>query len=387
MNRRDTNEPQPIVIVRRRRMEEDGHHGGAWKIAFADFMTAMMALFLVLWLVNASDADTRKAVASYFNPVKLVDRERSRKGLATPGAPIEEGDEPANAEAETADETEARSDASAAQASAVQASAAEEGAAVDGARFLSAPDPVLDAREEAALSRERLRLAAVAAVAAGTAPIETSLAAELRPDDPFAVDLGGPAEASKAEAGEAEPEARLEQMPEDKPEQKVDPDAKPVPEPKPDDASKGLENELRAAIEAVLPLDEALAGAVEAVPMPGGTLIRLMEGAGFAMFDSGSPVPSGRAIVAMRAVAGVLKGRRGPIRIEGHTDSRPFRGAGDNWRLSTDRAHAARLMLLRAGLDEGRIAAVAGLAAARPLEGVAPEDARNRRIEIFLERP
>jgi chemotaxis protein MotB len=72
---------QEIIIIKRSGEGEHGHHGGAWKIAFADFMTAMMALFLVFWLINAADQETKKAVASYFNPVKLVERDRSEKGL------------------------------------------------------------------------------------------------------------------------------------------------------------------------------------------------------------------------------------------------------------------------------------------------------------------
>lgn len=74
-------EHQEIIIIKRGHDDHDDHHGGAWKIAFADFMTAMFCLFLVLWLVNAANEETKQAVASYFNPVKLVDRNRSVKGL------------------------------------------------------------------------------------------------------------------------------------------------------------------------------------------------------------------------------------------------------------------------------------------------------------------
>ena len=73
---------QEIIIVRRGHDDHDeAHHGGVWKIAFADFMTAMMCFFLVMWLINAANEQTKAAVASYFNPVKLVDRNSSRKGL------------------------------------------------------------------------------------------------------------------------------------------------------------------------------------------------------------------------------------------------------------------------------------------------------------------
>jgi chemotaxis protein MotB len=59
---------QPIIIVRKKGAHAS-HHGGAWKVAYADFVTAMMALFIVLWLMNSSEK-IRKAVAGYFNDPK-----------------------------------------------------------------------------------------------------------------------------------------------------------------------------------------------------------------------------------------------------------------------------------------------------------------------------
>lgn len=70
-----------IVVIKRGRAGEEAHHGGVWKIAYADFMTAMMAFFLVMWLVNAANEKTKSQVASYFNPVKLIDTRTSDKGL------------------------------------------------------------------------------------------------------------------------------------------------------------------------------------------------------------------------------------------------------------------------------------------------------------------
>jgi chemotaxis protein MotB len=59
---------QPIIVIKRTG-DHGGHHGGAWKVAYADFVTAMMALFIVLWLMSQSDA-VKKAVAGYFNDPK-----------------------------------------------------------------------------------------------------------------------------------------------------------------------------------------------------------------------------------------------------------------------------------------------------------------------------
>ncbi len=78
----DPETKREIIIVRRGGHDDhDSHHGGVWKIAYADFMTAMMAFFLVMWLINAANEETKAAVASYFNPVKLMDRHSSPKGV------------------------------------------------------------------------------------------------------------------------------------------------------------------------------------------------------------------------------------------------------------------------------------------------------------------
>src|SRR5580698_5063995 len=70
-----------IIIIKKKVVGGGGHHGGAWKIAFADFMTAMMAFFLVLWIINASDKETKTVIARYFNPVKLENPSKSKKGV------------------------------------------------------------------------------------------------------------------------------------------------------------------------------------------------------------------------------------------------------------------------------------------------------------------
>src|SRR5438876_10588855 len=58
------NSARPIIIIKKK-AGHGGHHGGAWKVAYADFVTAMMALFIVLWLLNTSKP-VREAIAGYF---------------------------------------------------------------------------------------------------------------------------------------------------------------------------------------------------------------------------------------------------------------------------------------------------------------------------------
>jgi|HigsolmetaAR206D_1030411.scaffolds.fasta_scaffold01106_8 Flagellar motor protein len=71
-----------IIVRRRRGGHEEEHHGGVWKIAFADFMTAMMALFLILWLINVTTDDQKKGIANYFNPMAMETNSASDGALA-----------------------------------------------------------------------------------------------------------------------------------------------------------------------------------------------------------------------------------------------------------------------------------------------------------------
>jgi len=69
--------PPPIIV---KKVIEEGHrahHGGAWKIAYADFVTAMMAFFLLLWLLGATDANKRRGIADYFAPTLIDYRQNS----------------------------------------------------------------------------------------------------------------------------------------------------------------------------------------------------------------------------------------------------------------------------------------------------------------------
>src|SRR5689334_16811521 len=60
---------RPIIVVKRYKKGDSGYHGGAWKVAYADFVTAMMAFFLVMWLVTAVSKEQRAAIFDYFkNP-------------------------------------------------------------------------------------------------------------------------------------------------------------------------------------------------------------------------------------------------------------------------------------------------------------------------------
>ena len=76
-NPRGKNEQPAPIIVKKVTVIAAGHHGGAWKVAYADFVTAMMAFFLLLWLLGATTEKQRKGIADYFSPTLVKLRQQS----------------------------------------------------------------------------------------------------------------------------------------------------------------------------------------------------------------------------------------------------------------------------------------------------------------------
>ncbi len=84
---------QPVIIIKRKKGGHGGHHGGAWKVAYADFVTAMMALFIVLWLLSSSE-QVQKAVGGYFTDPKGKGKEMGNglRGAGSESLPIHKDD-------------------------------------------------------------------------------------------------------------------------------------------------------------------------------------------------------------------------------------------------------------------------------------------------------
>jgi chemotaxis protein MotB len=68
------NTSRPLIVKRKKVIAGGGHHGGAWKVAYADFVTAMMAFFMLMWLLNATTEQQRKGIADYFSPTIPITR-------------------------------------------------------------------------------------------------------------------------------------------------------------------------------------------------------------------------------------------------------------------------------------------------------------------------
>ncbi|KRB86651.1 flagellar motor protein MotB [Sphingomonas sp. Root710] len=78
-SKRGKNEPEPRPIIIKKIIADGhgGHHGGAWKVAYADFVTAMMAFFLLMWILGATTEKQRKGIADYFTPTMVQLKEKS----------------------------------------------------------------------------------------------------------------------------------------------------------------------------------------------------------------------------------------------------------------------------------------------------------------------
>ena len=376
-----------IVIVRRRGGDDaGGGKAGAWKIAYADFVTAMMAFFLVMWLINASNEETRAQVASYFNPIKLTDAStgkrsvkdmRESKGTEKESRQTTEGSPPPGEELESE------------------------------SRLLANPAKALDDVATTVFEREH-----------GNAGLESDveIAFALKPDksnpgvgDPFdpkswervtasptneALDLDESEVASEPPV--VSKQLDVDKSPRSEGDQSAAPDEPLEPEKAVRDDSAGgknsgpkLEDEAASIAREIASKlgsgDDTLKNSFSVTPTPEGVLVSLTERENFEMFTTGSAEPRQETLRLIEVIADVIQKRQGDLVIRGHTDSRPFRNRYyDNWQLSTARAHFARYMLLRGGLDEKRIRRIEGVADREPRNALDPQAAENRRIDILI---
>ena len=99
----EKNSNQPIIVIKKKK-HGHGHHGGSWKVALADFMTAMMAFFLLMWLLGSTSQEEQKAISGYFNDPGskyIVGEGGANLGLINQEVPIQQ------TEAENPNDTEA----------------------------------------------------------------------------------------------------------------------------------------------------------------------------------------------------------------------------------------------------------------------------------------
>ena len=370
------------IVIRKEEVVEGGHHGGAWKVAYADFVTAMMAFFLLMWLLNATTQEQRQGLADYFSPNNVMARTTSGFGQPFGG-------------------TTPNIDGSLASTKgAVQV-------------IMSPPHPVVDTDDDegdipARQATQRTNTPSLVPTArdGGTASALRALpadpGAEATPPRPGRTDQAAPAEErtspsdavpastvpADATPASAVPATALQAAP-----PAADPYAAARAAAERADAERQERQSLERAAQAIqdaVRADPALAAIADQLKVdltPEGLRIQVVDADRQPMFATGSAALNDRARALLAKVAPVLLRLPEAISVAGHTDAQPYRG-GDrsNWDLSADRANATRRLLTDAGLPEARIRAVAGHADRDLLMAADPMAAANRRVAILVLR-
>jgi chemotaxis protein MotB len=256
------------IIVKKKRKKHAEHHGGSWKVAYADFVTAMMAFFLLMWLLSMASPEKRAAVSLYFRNFDIFNIGKSLSGQS----------------------------------------------------FMSGSTQSIDHGD----SGDGMR----------------KVSKKVRPTSQTKVQALSPEDLS----------ARLK---------------------------NAVNEQLRSVRNQVL------------VDITGeGVRIQIVDAEGSPMFSSGSASPTQKAQEILQLVAENIIDIPNRIVVEGHTDAAPFRsGRITNWELSTDRASSARRILEANGIEPERIARVVGYADQELYIKLEPNDPRNRRISIILQKP
>jgi chemotaxis protein MotB len=338
------------IVIKKEEVVEGGHHGGAWKVAYADFVTAMMAFFLLMWLLNATTQAQRDGLADYFSPNNVLSSNRSGFGKPFGGTTPN-----------------------------VDGSLVSDKGAV---RVVNArPRPYVDAADEGdGPSAEERTAGTTEEPGAGTGKGEAARPYRL-PARPGTVAMGQPVSAPPATTpspADAKPDAKAAAGHADH--------APPSPAAQERAAFEHAAQQIHDQVRA----DPALAGLGGQIAVditPEGLRIQILDSENRPMFATGSATPNEWSRTVLAKVTPALLRMPEPVSVAGYTDAQPYRG-GDrtNWDLSADRANATRRMLAEAGLPDSRLQSVAGHADRDLLLPAEPLAAANRRVAITVLR-
>jgi chemotaxis protein MotB len=328
------------IVIKRIEEGGHGHHGGAWKVAYADFVTAMMAFFLLMWLLNATTEEQRRGLADYFAPSNVMGQNQTGAGQPFGGrTPNESAQVTQNAGA---------------------------------IRLQRGPLPVL---EDVEVEEDVQTVARPVPRREG--PEGEDEDAELRRIRQARADLP-PGDADPREMQrQAEADARA----------LTDAALRAEHQRREREAFERAAEDIRAAV-AEDPLLAELAQQLLVEQVPEGLRIQLLDADRQPMFALGGSAPNDRARGLLARVTQVVARLPNEIAVAGHTDATPFRGGGDrsNWDLSAERANVTRRLLTEAGLPAARIRSVTGNAERDLLLPETPNAAANRRVSITLLR-
>jgi chemotaxis protein MotB len=315
---------QPIIIKKIKKAGH-AHHGGAWKVAYADFVTAMMAFFLLLWLLNVTTDVERKGIADYFAPASISKSDSGAGGMFGGQTMTKEGAQMSDTSPPGVSNTIPQPDES-----------ENERVESPGAGSPQGPD---EKKKEDVVTGEK-------------PPAD-------KPKDP-----------QNPETMTAEEKKKLEEA-----------------KNKEEEIFKKAESALRDAIKGTPGLEELEKNLI-IDSTPEGLRIQIVDRDGYSLFASGSAMMAGKSRALVGLVGAVLARLPNNITVTGHTDDTPFpvNSRRNNWELSSGRAQASLETLVGSGVAQTRIMGVIGKADREPLIKNNPADPQNRRISIVLLR-
>lgn len=288
-----SDDSQRPIVIKRVKKAAHGHHGGAWKIAYADFVTAMMAFFLLMWLLGSTAKGDLNGIAEYFKtPLKVALQGGSGAGDAS--SIIKGGGQDLTKKAGQLQKSEKPSP--------------KKTTDVKSSKIVEGKNPVnLQAAKEELEKQEKEKL-----------------------------------------------------------------------------------KELKAKLEKTMDSNPTLKQFKKQVILDitsEGLRIQIVDEKNRPMFDSGSAVMKPYTKEILHEIGKVLNQVPNRISLSGHTDATAYSGGErgySNWELSAERANASRRELVAAGIDEGKIVRVVGLASSINFVKDDPMDPANRRISIVV---
>ena len=402
---------ETIIIKRVKKIHGGGHHGGQWKVAYADFVTAMMAFFLMLWLLNATTSEQMAGIANYFSPTALSYTDSGAGGMLggatmlAPGAmdsatteggatvslmPLNENEIPdvegLPAEKKgTLEEDDVLDEPGALGKS--KDAYNEESESGEKAEELYYSRNLLDVEalddESAATLLRRLEQQGF-----GEIEVAVELLASLKKGEMNGADVAEEMREMLKDEGFEGSKAAQELL--------AMIEAGRL-------AAAGVSKELLRELEqrdferAEAALRESIASSpalrefsqnliIDMTPQ--GMRIQIADAEQRSMFPSGSAAMYDYTEELLNQIVQAIMPLPNDIAIVGHTDATPYHSGADytNWELSTDRANSSRRALIAAGLPAERIVRVVGKADHDPLDKNVPFSAQNRRISVLILR-
>lgn len=395
-----------IIIKRKKKSGPPPHHGGSWKVAYADFVTAMMAFFLLMWLLNVTSVEQKKGIASYFSPLTLSNPPTAQE-ISFEKADKQTFEDSDDREIE-ADNPEIRGP----EENVVDRVVSLEGKnqSISGKLGKMPEKKTANNHTEVGLYRQKTAQNVKVTDDSGV------LKKEPNPQNTSKMMDSGVTDQVNSQKQEKHPTQtfELKKSQEEKVDEKKEDKKEDFKGQNMMDATKvkEMENKLKEELKRVSEIaayeqekkrfDEiarSLKQAIQDMPelkevaknlvmdlTEEGLRIQIVDELKKPMFASGSAVMFDYTKKLIERVGKSIAQVNNRISISGHTDSVPYKTKNgySNWELSSDRAHASRRSLVGGGVDPLRIISVVGKEDKEHLFPDKPNSPENRRISLTL---